>query len=169
MERLFPPNLSPAIAEAQERLEEAAIGKGTNCPCCGQFVKVYKRKLYTVMAMALVHIYQDHCIHGFTGYIHVPSLLNGKGVVARGGDYTKLEYWGLIEAQQHERNDGSTRTGMWRITQMGRDFVEDKMRVPSHIFLYNNQLVGMDVEMISIREALGQEFDYGALMQAAIS
>jgi hypothetical protein len=168
MERLFPNNLSPVITEAQDRLEEAAVGKGSSCPCCGQFVKVYRRKLYTQMAMALVHIYQDHCIHGFAGFIHVPSLLNGKGVVARGGDYTKLEHWGLIEPQQGGRNDGSYRTGMWRVTQLGRDFVEDKMRVPSHAWFYNNQLVGMDHEMISIREALGQEFDYGALMQAAI-
>ena len=168
MERLFPPNMSPVITEAQERLEEAAIGKGTNCPCCGQFVKVYRRNFHTAMAMGLIHLYQAHCLHGFEDFIHTPSMLNGKGAVARGGDFAKLEYWGLIEPQKHERRDGSTRTGMWRITQLGRDFVEDKMRVPKHIFLYNSQLVGVEHETISIREALGQEFDYGALMQSAI-
>ncbi len=93
----------------------------------------------------------------------------GKHLSARtaGGDSAKLAYWRLIETLEGEREDGSTRIGYHRITDKGVAFVEGRIRVPKHVFIYDGNHLGFSDETLDIREALGHAFDYGELMRAA--
>ena len=43
------------IKEAKEHLRNN-FEEGIDCPCCGQFVKLYKRKLNSGMAATLIRI-----------------------------------------------------------------------------------------------------------------
>jgi hypothetical protein len=138
---------------------------GVECPCCGQFTKVYRRKLNTSMAQALVAFYEKS-IESTGDWLHVAStefpLIAGRRL---GGDWAKLVHWGLIEERPIEREDGCKHAGWWRITDLGRRFVRDEVRIPSHALLFNQQLLGMDESStISIRQALGDKFDYSELM-----
>ena len=134
---------------------------GVECPCCGQFVKVYRRKLNAAMAQALMEFYER--MLDSDDFVHVPSSTDMSRL---GGDWAKLAHWGLIEERSIERDDGCKHAGWWRITELGRRFVRDEVRIPSHVLLFNQQRLGMDERAtISIRQALGDRFDYSELME----
>jgi hypothetical protein len=155
------------LDEARNWLE-AGLEDGVECPCCGQLAKIYKRKLHGMMAFVLLLIYR----HKGDEWIHVPSLINAKKKsptvwAGNGGDWSKLLHWGLIEALVAERSDGSTRVGYYKITDKGRLFAQNKIRVPHCVWLYNGQrLDRKDTKTVSIVEALGDKFDYTELMGA---
>jgi hypothetical protein len=163
-----------SMAEADTRtLEEAKrwlrerFSEGADCPCCNQFVKLYKRKLNGSMSLALIYIYKYFESNPAEQWLHVPSYLSRiiSGATVRGGDWSKLRYWGLIEDQKGTRDDGSERVGNYRITEEGKKFVQGLTRVPRHVFLYNQEPVKRrDEETTSIQESLGEDFNYNELM-----
>lgn len=157
-----------------DNLEEARLWVQTNlrsgvtCPCCGQFCKVYRRKLNSTMARALILIYHWFQAHPQEKWLHVPDFLvkvKADSTVA-GGDVSKLRFWDLLEAQKGQRADGSGRVGFYRITDLGRKFIEGKAAVPRYAFTYNQLLLRMSDEMTTIEQALGDRFDYGVLMRS---
>ncbi len=146
------------LYQAQRQVEEHRR-VGVDCPCCGLFVKVYKRKLNSGMAAALCWLVRNSAGQ----FVHV----NEEGpryILRRGGEWTLLRYWGLIEEQP---TDDSKRTsGLWRPTQLGRDFVARTAMVKSHALCFNRdclQLVGSSVDII---DCLGNAFSYPELMES---
>lgn len=130
--------------------------EGVECPCCGQFVKLYKRKLNTSMAMFLISLYK---LTANGEYVHAGTAL-GKSFSM---DYATLRHWQLIE-EEWNTDETKRRSGHWRITEKGKAFVSGKLQVPSHVHLFNNKLVGWSDAQTDIRVALGKRFDYAELM-----
>lgn len=127
--------------------------KGTTCPCCGQFVKLYRRKLTSDMARFV-------CI---LSKYRPGRWVNIRKIDVRGGDYAKLVYWGL--AEQRENADESKKdSGIWRLTERGYEFAARKTKVRSHAFVFNGKCEGMTGGKVSIKDALGEKFDYAELM-----
>ena len=145
---------------------------GASCPLCSQHVKLYKRKLNSSMAVVLSIIYKAFRKVDFDKaiWLHVPSHLNNVGLPAGvaasvRGDWAKLKFWGLIEEKGDVRMDGSSRAGYWRITDVGKMFVESSMRVPKYVFIYNGGRIFRNVEdEVTFKEALGDKFSYAELM-----
>ena len=82
------------------------------------------------------------------------------------GDFGKLALWGFSKERAKDPRDTTRRTsGVWRITQRGIEFVCGVLRVPSHVWIYNNQSLGFTGDSISVLEALGRRFDYAELMR----
>jgi hypothetical protein len=150
-------SLTEAKAWLRDRLDD-----GAECPCCTQYAKVYRRHLNSAMAYALLLISKH--FRKNEAWLHVPTFLNGQGVVARGGDFAKLVHWGLLEAQQGERDDGSSRVGYYVITPKGIAFVENRVRVPKFIRIYDGKPMKPSEERVNIIECLGKHFDYEELM-----
>lgn len=149
------------VKEAKEYLRRN-FEKGARCPCCGQNVKLYKRKLTSAMAYALILIKKS----GHKGFFHVENYLKDQDCPSSiRGDFAKLSLFGLIERHVGKREDGSNRNGHFRITDAGMDFVSGKMSVKSHVHIYNNIVMGFSDTTITIREALGKKFDYQELMR----
>ncbi len=140
--------------------------KGAVCPCCDQLAKRYKRKLNSSMAYALLLIYRHFKTH--TDWLHVPEYLEevcNTGPTKRGGDWAKMVHWGLIVGKDDEtRTDGSKRTGFYKITQKGIDFVRGRIRVPKYAHLYAAKCIALSPDDTSISEALGSRFNYSELM-----
>jgi hypothetical protein len=144
--------------------EDAARRQGHSCEACGQFVKLYRRKLSSQMALWLVKLVRLSQARPLGAWIEV-----AKDCPTHGGDYAKLAAWGLVE-QKQEQGDGSTRTsGRWRPTRAGRDFAENRLRVPSHAYFYNRRCEGFTRETVNCKEALGARFNYAELMGHAQS
>lgn len=140
-------------------LEKQARGKGGTCPCCNQFVKVYRRTINSMMANQLCHAAKNYDI---TDEFHVGELPQCASGV---GDWAKLQYWGLIREVDAD-NDGSKRkAGVWRITEKGVMFAERKAYVPKYAIVYNGRLLELEGENIDIVQALGQKFNYAQIMQ----
>jgi len=144
------------LEEAREWLRKR-IDKGAKCPCCRQFVKVYRRKLNSSMARALIHFYT----HSPTQWFHADTAM--KTMPGSRGDYVKLAYWSLIESKVDQ--DPDARAGWWRVTSLGRKFVlNDGTTVDSHAVLYDGIVLRRDGDPISIVAALGRHFNYNELM-----
>ena len=74
-----------------------------------------------------------------------------------GRDYNYLRHFGLAETQE--------RTGLWRVTDLGKDFILDRATVPSWIMVYNNKILDRAKSAVSIKDCLKKGgFDYDALM-----
>lgn len=157
------------VAQVKEWLLENARA-GAQCPCCHQRVQFYKRTLTSTMCYALILIEQH--FRTSTDWLHVPQYLTAAGAdeAARGGDYAKLKDWGFIESKPSIRDDSSTRTGYWRITERGKAFVRGEIRVHKTVELYNQRRTKKDADptTVSIQEALGTRFDYAALMAGSL-
>lgn len=134
------------------------IVDGHHCPTCGQKVKLYPRHLYHVPARMLIAMYNTDPY----GWIYIPKLY--KAIEIGGGDTTKPRYWRMMQPQPGERNDGSTRTGMWRLTARGRRWVTGRSCVRYTALIYNDTLWDFAGPWWSIWQALGKGFDYNELM-----
>ena len=134
-----------SLREAKKHLM-MNIDEGVTCPCCGQFAKVYRRKLNSGMAVALIDMYRNSGTDWF----------NVREITLRGGDYGKLAYWGLIEPGDD--------TGIWRVTARGEEFIKGMIPVSQHANVYNGKLIELEGDLISISDALGDRFNYEELM-----
>ena len=150
-------NNDNTIEEAKHYLR-ANWEKGCKCPTCGQMVKLYKRKLHTVMALMLVKLYKLD--HQKAGYYHAKDF-----VITKTGtnDFSKLRYWGLIVSKDND-DTKKRASGIWAITDKGRQFVRGEISVPEKVLIFDSKYFGYDGDQIKIDRAIGAEFDYGELM-----
>jgi len=167
MWQTYPGSNADTLTAAQEWVKRACRD-GVICPCCMQKAKVYKRKLNGTMAYALIQIHRYFKQPHHDGWLHVPQHLSNLTTTAtvRGGDWSKLRLWQLIEARPGDRGDGSVRNGYYKITPTGAAFADQKWRIPQHVFIYNQEALGYEGPDISIVDALGEKFNYTKLMRA---
>lgn len=145
------------LTDARDWLRDR-LDDGEKCPCCTQFAKVYRRKINSGMAYALLRFY--NAVGREWG--HKPDVLKGVGAAAR--DESLLRYWGLFEESTEQRDDGG-RSGWWRVTEVGEDFALRRVRVPKYARIYDGRCLGLTGELIDIRDALGDRFSYEELMR----
>jgi hypothetical protein len=148
---------SATLGEARKLVEEN-LDEGIECPCCTQFARRYNRKLVSGMARSLIDLYKQSS--GWGEFVHVTKI---RGASQGGGSFSLLRYWGLIS--EAEKTTTETRTsGMWSITDRGKDFVKNQIRVPSYCVIFDGTVEGFTGDMIGIKEALNNKFDYAELM-----
>lgn len=149
------------FSAARERYIKDA-SKGHKCECCGQYVKTYKRTINTSMARVLWLIHKS----GKKDFFHIENWLKEIGKPELRADFHKLRFWNLLEKKVEDRADGSNRNGYYRITSRGVMFAEGSMEVNKHAIIYNNEFLGFEGEMISLKNALKEKFDFKELMNA---
>ena len=140
---------SSTLGEARDWMRDHA-SKGDRCPCCRQFVKVYRRKLNSGMAAWLIRFHRatdsDRQYH------------DAIRTVARGaGDWSLLSHWGLVGPHPDK-------PGFWRETLLGVRFVHRITSVRSHAVLYDGHLLRLDGDPVEIEWCLGNRFNYDELM-----
>jgi len=139
--------------------------KGTECPCCGQYVRLYKYAFHSGMSRCLILINQATSPHkNPDGWIHVEDYFVSIGVKMK-GYHGKLKYYDMIEQLPND-DTSKAKSGIWRITQKGKDFVNNKILVPKRVHLYNDRVDGWSDEQIDIVTSLGKHFNYNELMNA---
>lgn len=163
-----PPPPTDTLAAARLQVQRD-LETGCECPCCGQYAKLYRRPLYDKMARWLA--WAVKATEGTGDWVYVgdgPSFQLRKG----GGDFAKLQHWGLIEGMPQEHG-GGTVAGWWRSTARGVAFVEGRLRVPSHVYLFDNKVQprfgvdGFSDEMVSFADALGARFSLAEVLGVA--
>lgn len=134
---------------------KAQADKGISCPCCGRLVKRYRRKLHTEMALFMLRLY--HMDQSFPQQFHSTKILIPATCKAS-TDGAYLHHWDLAESM-----DG--KSGYYRITSKGIDFVLGKITVPERIVLLCGDFEGFEGDQITIQQALSNKFSYTQLMQ----
>jgi hypothetical protein len=133
------------------------------CPVCNQNVKLYKKKIDSMMAFYLTKLYRISMKNPSKVFFHVEDDL--KVVNKLGGSWAKLRYWNLIVQKPKDETDTIRRTsGMWRITDTGKMYAEGKLSLPKYIKLYNQTFYGFEGERVDIRSSLTDKFNYMELM-----
>lgn len=155
------------LEEAKQYLREN-FEKGADCPCCLQFVKLYKRRLNAGACRALILMYRiERASEDFNEWIHVQQEFASRfGLNANSMDYSQAQWWGLIESKPNEDDPTKKDSGFWRLTDLGRSFVRGTWTVYSHARLYNNKCLGFVGTKQDIKQALGKKFDYEELMNS---
>jgi hypothetical protein len=91
-------------------------------------------------------------------FVHVRKFLERRGLdsQARGGSFTKLRHWGLIESKGRQ-------TGYWRITEKGFRYLNGKKKIHKTALVANQdgKVIGYLVEdgKVTIHDALNTKFD----------
>jgi hypothetical protein len=145
------------LQEAKKELREG-WEKGIECPCCTQLVRLWKHKLNSAIARTLISMYNiskgrnDEWVH-IMNEIHITTM------------YGIAEFWGVIEPKDHQKfEDDKRASGMWRLTEKGKKFVEGKILIPKYLFIFNNKVRRTSEETTSIKGCLGNKFSYSELM-----
>lgn len=152
----FPEGMT--LGEARDLLD-GLLEVGHDCPTCGQHAAVYRRRLHSGIARALILMYR----HGGTSWLHKPTVLKGVGSSAR--DESIARYWNLVEEERHDRSEG--RAGYWRVTERGGRFVLGELRVPRYAVIYNGRCLRLEGKDVSIFDCLGAKFSYSELIGSA--
>lgn len=148
------PDQNSTVHEARRYVYENA-GEGTSCPCCGQMVKRYKRKLYGAMIERLARAYNRFGMAPF----HLMRDFNGE----HPGDFAKLRYWGMIEEQANTNTNKRT-SGYWRVLPLGREFLAGRASVFSDADVLLGDLVGLSGTMVTVSDVMGETFNFKELM-----
>jgi hypothetical protein len=158
---------SDSIATVREWLLRKR-GTGVTCPCCDQFVKLYRRPFTRSMAYVLLLLARYYRKHSPKEWLHVPSFIaeqaasNPRRAAAVRGDWAKMVHWGLIE----KKPSGRPYLGYYRLTEKGRQFAQRTLKIPSHVYIYNKvKLPFPSSQLISINDALKHAFSYAEIMR----
>lgn len=133
---------------------KARLLDGTDCPVCGQRAQLYQRTITSTMARALILMWREAGID----WVHLPSVVG-----ALRADEAKLVHWGLIEEEKTLRADGG-RAGVWRLTDLGVQFVQGDATVPKYAFIFNKRCLGHEGPEVTIGECLGEKFRLDELL-----
>lgn len=150
-----PPPGNASLIVAQDWTRER-VDEGVRCPCCGQFAKVYRRKIHRTIARSLVAMYAEFRRTG-NPWVHVATTIGPACEVG------KARYWGLVVEETTLRPDGG-RSGWWQLTDEGIAFVHGMHTVPKYARIYDGRCLGLSGQLVSIRDCLPVGFDLGALM-----
>jgi len=149
------------LKEARDFLRENWT-KGEQCPCCAQFVKMYKRALSAHMVVCLIGLLK--VTRENTGeWFHVDEFLP-KGQNSA-GDYAFMRYWNLIEKKETDPGKDKKSAGLWKITGLGINFLGKKTEVPAYIKTYNAKFYGFDGSMVNVVDCLKNKFSYSEMMK----
>jgi hypothetical protein len=102
-------------------------------------------------------------VHPHLKWIYVNNAAP-RVVMRRGGEWTLLRHWGLIESSPNE-DPKKRNSGLWRPTEKGVDFAFGRLLIPSHFIGYNNMFIEYHGEHVGIKTALGEHFSYDELMR----
>jgi len=147
------------ILEAKKYLRKN-FEDGVSCPCCGQFVRLYKRKLNSSMARSLIWIVGASRLSN-DGWVDVPT--EAPKWLTKTNQHTTMKWWQLLERMPNDKSY-KKHSGIWRPTQKGTDFALGKVSVPEYVLHYNDSIIGHSDSMVTIREACGVKFDYDEMI-----
>lgn len=150
-------DLNMTIGEARAALETVMYDEGAECPCCTQFVKVYRRKVNAPMANALIAQYRE----AGKRMIHTRDIW-----LRFSKEAAQLSWWGLIRHDAERRADGG-QSGWWAVTDEGERFIRGEVMVPKYAVIYDGRVLDFEGDQISITDALGTPFEFRSLMAGA--
>lgn len=148
------------LGKVKEWLRER-VKKGETCPCCGQRVQVYKRKLNKTMVRTLALLAVEQKKQTSPGYLHAPTVLKEHAGYAR--EVGKLAYWDFVVEGPSKRGDGG-HAGMWQVTSNGFAFLRGELEVKRYVKVYDGRKLGSEGTFVNIKDVAVQ-FDLRELLE----
>lgn len=148
-------------SDAVRQVTMCLEGDGGECPCCGQNLKVYRRKLNANMARFLIRLVRRFKeTQDWVKYTDIRTDGEGR-------DYSYITKWGLAITAPATRSQDKKDSGLWKPTEKGIKFAQRLLKVPSHVFLYDNKVIGWEQDPVDVQGALGSKWSWQELMNGA--
>lgn len=124
------------------------------CHSCGASMMSYRHSLNHALVVGLLSLFKaaDH-------KKYVAINLKMLGLTRNQWDnFQKLRYWNLVEK--------GANAGTWQVTNLGADFIERALRVPSIAISYRGNCIGFDGSDVGLSDHVPTSFqlkkDYAA-------
>lgn len=148
------PGEQQMLERIRRNWSQAIEGDGAICPCCDRSGKVYRIRLNQTYALALRWIY----LNGEAdGWVNVQN--KGPRVILKGKNYGMLHHWGLLESF-------GSRSGVWRVTEKGKDFANGLIKVPASVFIYDDKVWGFSEEQTTFKGCFKESFNFDEMMSS---
>lgn len=135
--------------------------EGVDCPCCGQLAKEWREPIHAGMGYWLFWLVKEFL--ETKDWVHVSDISKQSGM--RGGDYAKLQYWGLIVPRMQEKDPTKRASGFWKPTHRGIQFARGISRIPKYTITYDKVLISFDGDSVLIQDVLKDKFDFREIME----
>lgn len=139
---------TPEVVE----LEKFATENNGHCDRCGQTIKIYRYKVsktHGTFLRAMAKTISNTGINNVDiGDLEIPYSVRSQ--------VTKLRQHGLVARIKNE--SGAQVARRWLITHKGWDFLNGKP-IPSHVIVFNNQVLGHDGEPTTVLQVMGEKFN----------
>jgi len=168
------------IQDGKDWLNDKML-KGTDCPCCNQKVKVYKRHVTHKQAATLILLHKTFPvgttvdINFFVQQAQPPELAMD---LMKGREWHKLKYWGLLEEVDDKElvkkfrgaypSSKGKRVALHQLTDRGHAFCNGAP-IFKFMYIYDDAVKGWDEHTTAtVVEALADRFEINELLAAAI-
>jgi len=156
--------MNPADIQTLDEAKEYIIGlvsstkhPGGRCPCCKQKVQAWRKSICSTSAADLMRL-----VKAYKGQpLHYDSFCTQQ----KDRNWSQLVLWDLIEPGENT-DDSKNSAGTWSPTKLGEEFVWKLAWIPKYITTYDNKIIRKSTELVNIEDALGNKFDYLALIAA---
>lgn len=148
------------IERARLALAASAQDAGADCPCCGHFTRVYRRRIHHKSARWLIVLCRRWFVENRWFSVAEPwsRIINC-------GDVSKLAWWGLIKSQHQDPEDQfRNASGMWKPTMLGVRFARGDESVSKYAHEFRARLLGLTGKQITIHDCLGKHWRFDELM-----
>ena len=153
-------DLFTTLDQAREWHSEAIQQpKGSICPCCQRYDKVYRRRFSNASIRILFRIYQLAHQHTQIEYFHTSNFSE-----INSHEWSKFKHLDLIKEAVNDDTNKKT-SARWKITNKGRSFCRGIAAIPEGIILYHDEMIGVFPDNKVIHE-FWPEFNYRELMSA---
>lgn len=121
------------------------MDKDCFCDKCGAKVVEYKHSLSKGLLRCLFRMAQAGGVP-----VRISTL---KLTHAQQANFQKLRYWNVV-AKVDISDDGTAiqKDGVWKLTDLGWDFIREKIRLPKSVWTYRADVVRYDGEEILFSE-----------------
>jgi len=152
----------------------ASLDEGSQCPCCDQYARMYKRRLPPAAIKGLLGLYSLAREDGHD-YYHIKDIYEtsyAKDVLNIGSIFGLCAHFGLMISEVREKDEDNlgepvTCSGMWKITELGIDFIEGRKGIHKYILMYNGEVLGRSETFVNIDEALNHPFNYAEIFETS--
>lgn len=172
------------LKDAREHFHDN-LEKGSICPCCDRFGKLYsgifnKRQLETLYWIYYWHIRTGELVIASSGIPTFPKgCLNyvevqarAPEMIVRNAETGKLATRGLLEkVSDNEHHKASKSSGMYRISMHGIYFLLGRSTTPVKVGTYNQKVEKISEDYVDINELKKsiKSFDYKTMMNEYFS
>lgn len=147
-------NNETTLEELRLNWEAIKKGDGGHCAVCRRWGKIYPRGINSTMAKSLIWIASKNSDE----WIDVPNT--GPTWVLRSNQLPTLRWWDMVERNDSKASPENKHAGMWRATEFGRMFAQNKVTAPDKVFTYNGEVVAKSIRLIPITDCFGVKFNY---------
>lgn len=137
------------LKEARQRVLEGR-DEGIECPCCDRIAQTHPYTLRSLINVLewMVEIYKKDP----NRWIKFQSS-EAPESIRRGQKHAKLKHWGMVEEAPNVDAPPKRRSGEWRATKIGADFLIQR-NIPARdgVLIYNNQVVRWSETYITYEE-----------------